>query len=122
MSNLGQRMIRADDGVIGTVEEVVLPGSPEPERRIMYLDRGERRMAAKSEKWLSAESPPLPLRAEEKFLIALWADRALRAYEKNEPLKFWEKPHLSEEPYDSELVVAVLAYLSEREIRASVGG
>jgi hypothetical protein len=122
MSNLGQRMIRVDDGTIGTVEEVTLPGSPEPERRIMYTDRGERRIAAKSEKWVSAEPAPLPLRAEEKFLIALHADKALRAYERNEPLKFWEHPKLSDEPYDNELIVAILAYLSEREIRASVGG
>jgi hypothetical protein len=59
---------------------------------------------------------PLPLRAEEKFLIALYADKALRSYEKNEPLKFWEKPKLSDEPYDSELVLAILGYLSRREM------
>lgn len=119
---VGQRVIRLDDGMMGVVEEVTLPGSEVSDRRVFYTDRGERRMAAKSEKWVSAEPSPLPLRAEEKFLIALWADKALRAYERNEPLKFWEKPKLSDEPYDNELVVAILSYLSEREIRASVGG
>lgn len=113
---LGQRMLRLEDATVGTVELVELPGGGEPERRIVYTDRGERRLAGKGEKWVSAEPVPLPLRAEEKFLIALYADRALRSYEKNEPLKFWEKPKLSDEPYDNELVMAVLEYLSRREM------
>jgi hypothetical protein len=111
----GQRMMRLDDATVGVVEVVTMPGATEPERRIVYNDRGERRIAGKGEKWISAEPVPLPLRAEEKFLIALWADKALRAYERNEPLKFWEKPKLSDEPYDNELVMAVLSYLSHRE-------
>lgn len=115
----GQRLVRLEDGMVGTVELVQMPGAVEGERRIVFYDRGERRIANKSERWVSAEPPPVPLRAEEKFLIALHADKALRAYERNEPLKVWEKPKLSDEPYDSELVVAILAYLSEREIRAS---
>lgn len=113
---LGQRMMRMDDATVGVVELVELPGGGEPERRIVYTDRGERRIAGKAEKWVSAEPIPLPLRAEEKFLIALWADKALRSYEKNEPFKFWEKPKLSDEPYDNELVVAILGYLSRREM------
>lgn len=112
-------MLRLDDGMVGTVELVMLPGSEVPDKRVVYIDRGERRTASRAEKWVSAESPPLPLRAEEKFLIALHADKALRAYEKNEPLKFWELPKLSDEPYDNELVVAILAYLSQRELRAA---
>ena len=114
---LGMRVMRLDDGMVGTVEEVILPGAEAPEKRIVYHDRGERRMAAKSEHWVSAEPAPVPLRAEEKFLIALYADKALRAYERNEPLKFWEAPKLSDEPYDSDLVLAVLSYLSRRELR-----
>lgn len=116
---IGQRLIRLDDGMAGTVELVTMPGSDVPDRRIVYTDRGERRIAGKGEKWVSAEPPPLPLRAEEKFLIALHADKALRAFEKNEPLKVWEKPKLSDEPYDAELVMAILAYLSEREMLAA---
>jgi hypothetical protein len=116
---LGQRMLRLEDGMVGTVELVTLPGLPEPERRVVYLDRGERRIAGKTERWINADPPAAPLRAEEKFVIALHADRALRAYEKNEPLKFWEKPKLSDEPYDSELVMAILGYLSQREMKAA---
>lgn len=113
---LGQRMMRLEDGAVGSVELVVLPGNETPEKRIVYIDRGEKRIAPRNEKWVSTEPQPLPLRAEEKFLIAMWADKALRAYEKNEPLKTWEQPKLSDEPYDNELVMAVLAYLSRREL------
>ena len=67
---------------------------------------------------MSAEPPPVSLRAEEKFLVALWADKALRAYEKNEPLKSWDPPKLSDEPYDNELVLAILSYLTAREAHA----
>jgi hypothetical protein len=116
---VGDRLVRLDDGMPGTVELTTMPGSEIPEKRVVYVDRGERRIASRGEKWVSAEPPPLPLRAEEKFLIAAWADKALRAYEKNEPLKVWEKPQLSHEPYDGELVLAILAYLSERELRAA---
>jgi hypothetical protein len=116
----GDRLVRLDDGMVGTVELVRMPGGTEDEKRIVFLDRGERRVAGKAEKWVSASPAPAPLRAEEKFLIAAWADKALRAYERNEPLKVWEKPTLNDEPYDSELIVAILAYLSEREIRASI--
>ena len=116
----GDRLVRLDDGMVGTVELVTSPGSDVPDKRIVYNDRGERRIAGKAEKWVSADAPPLPLRAEEKFLVAAWADKALRAYERNEPLKVWEKPTLNDEPYDSELILAILAYLSEREIRAAI--
>lgn len=113
---LGMRVLRLDDGMVGSVEEVIMPGSEVPEKRIVYHDRGERRIAAKTETWVSAEPAPSPMRAEEKFLIALYADKALRAYEKHEPLKFWQPPRLSDEPYDNELVVAILSYLSKREL------
>jgi hypothetical protein len=117
---LGARMLRLDDGMVGTVEMVALTDNSLPEKRVVYLDRGERRIGSKTEKWILAEPPPAPLRAEEKFIIALHADRALRAYEKNEPLKFWEKPRLSDEPYDNELVLAILAYLSSREVPSNL--
>ncbi len=112
-------MLRLDDGMVGTVELVLLPGNEVPEKRVVYMDRGERRIGTRNERWVSAEQQPMPLRAEEKFLIALHADKALRAYEKNEPLKFWQLPKLSDEPYDNELVVAILTYLSNRELAAS---
>lgn len=114
---LGQRMLRLDDGMRGTVELTEMPGG-ETEKRIVYLDRGEKRIASRKERWVDAEPPPVSLRAEEKFLVALWADKALRAYEKNEPLQSWNPPKLSDEPYDNELVVAILSYLTAREGRA----
>lgn len=116
---IGEKMIRVDDGQVGTVELVILPGMETPEKRVVYMDRGERRIGLRSERWVSTEPKPMPLRAEEKFLIAMHADKALRAYEKNEPLKFWEMPKLSDEPYDNELVVAILEHLTRRELAAS---
>jgi hypothetical protein len=115
-------MLRVEDGVRGTVEMVTIPGLDMPEKRIVYEDRGERRLASKTEKWISAEPPPQPLRPEEKFLVAMWADRALRAIERNEPYRVWEKPKLSDEPYDNELVLAVLSYLSQRELNRLTSG
>lgn len=119
---LGARMIRLDDGMRGTVELVTIPGIDMPEKRIVFEDRGERRIASKAEKWISADPPPMPLRAEEKFLVAMYADRALRAIERNEPHRVWEKPTLRDEPYDNELVLAVLAYLSQRELNRETTG
>lgn len=115
-------MVRLDDGMRGTVEIVTIPGVDLPDKRIVFEDRGEKRIASKTEKWVSAEPPPMPLRAEEKFLVAMWADGALRAIEKNEPHKTWEKPRLSDEPYDSELVLAILSYLSQRELNRFTTG
>ena len=119
---LGSRMLRLDDGMRGTVEMVTIPGVDLPEKRIIYEDRGEQRIASKVEKWISAEPPPQPLRAEEKFLVAMYADRALGAIEKNEPHRVWEKPKLSDEPHDNELVMAILAYLSQRELNRITSG
>lgn len=119
---LGARMLRLDDGMRGTVEMVTIPGVELPEKRIIYEDRGEQRIASKTEKWISADPPPQPLRAEEKFLVAMYADRALRAIEKNEPHRVWERPKLSDEPHDNELVLAILAYLSQRELNRITQG
>ena len=110
---VGQRMVRLDDGQRGVVAQ------NGPELRIMYLDRGEERLALKSEKWLPDELKPGPLRAEERYLIALYADRALRAYELNEPHRYWEKPALTDVPYDPGLVEAITGYLTRRPTRAA---
>jgi hypothetical protein len=105
---LGQRMRRLDDGRQGVV---ALVGG---ERRISYEDRGETFIAPKGERWIEADPPGAPLRAEEKLEIALHADRALRAIDRHEPMRFWERPRLSDPPHDPELVLAILSYLSSR--------
>jgi hypothetical protein len=107
----GQRMVRLDDGMQGTVAQ------DGPELRIVYLDRGEERMAAKSENWVVDELDPGPLRPSEVFLVAATADRALRAYEKNEPHKYWETIPLTYEPYDPGLVRTISDYLNRRKTR-----
>lgn len=106
---LGQRMVRLDDGQRGIVAQ------NGPELRIVYQDRGEERLASKAEKWVVDEPVLGPLLPEEKASIAWYADRALRAYEKNEPLKFWERPDLDEVPYDLGLVQTIAEYLTSRE-------
>ena len=108
---VGQRMVRETDGMRG---QVVQNG---PELRILYLDRGEERLALKTERWIADAIRPGPMRPEEKRLVALYADRALRAYERNEPLRWWEPPALTDMPYDTGLIAAIERYLSERETR-----
>ena len=105
---LGQRMLRLEDGRKGVVALV------EGERRVTYEDRGELLVAPKREEWIPDESPRPPLRAEEKLEVAMHADRALCAIDRHEPLRFWERPSLSDEPYDANLVLAIIAYLSAR--------
>jgi hypothetical protein len=105
---LGQRMVRLDDGQRGVVAQ------NGPELRIIYLDRGEERIAPKSEQWLPDEFRQLPLRSEEIELVAWYANRALRAVERHEPFKFWDTPNLAEEPYDPGLWLAIEAYLRAR--------
>ena len=109
---VGERMVRVDDGMKGVV---VQNG---PELRILYVDRGEERMALKSEQWVRDEYQPGPLRNAEKMLIALHADRALRAFEKHEPLKFWDTPDGSE-IYDPGLIEVIQVYLTLRTTRAA---
>lgn len=107
---LGQRMVRIDDGMKGVVSQ------NGPELRIVYVDRGEERLALKSEKWVPDELKPGPLRLEEKATIAWYADRALRAYERNEIFKHWEKPDVeNEEVYDEGLARVIMDYLTARE-------
>lgn len=113
---LGQRMVRLEDGQKG----MVLQNGPE--LRIRFLDRGEDRLAAKSEKWIPDVIEVGPLRAEEAILVALHADRALRAYECNQPLKTWEEVRVTTAPYDSGLFDCIIAYLASRDTRpASIG-
>lgn len=106
---LGQRMRRLEDGQRGVVAQ------NGPELRIVYVDRGEERMALKSEKWVPDEIRPGPLRDEEKLAVAIVADRALRAYEKNEPHKFWETLDQNAPAYDPGLVRLIVDYLTSRE-------
>lgn len=108
---VGERMLRVADGQKGVV---VQNG---PELRIMYLDRGSERLALKSEKWVPDELKPGPLRPEEVYLVALHADRVLQALETNSPFKWWEKPALTDAPYDKGLIEAIQAYLMSRETR-----
>jgi len=105
---LGQRMVRLEDGQRGVVAQ------NGPELRIVYNDRGEERLASKVEKWVVDSLRPGPLRGEEKRRIARYADRALRAYERHEPHRYWEMP--GEDPiYDYGLVYVIEKYLTERE-------
>lgn len=104
-------MVRLDDGQKGVV------AAHGPELRILYIDRGEERLAMKTEKWAPDVLEPGPLRAEEKLTIARYADRALRAHERNEPHRTWEVPRATDELYDLGLVRAIVAYLTERETR-----
>jgi len=107
---VGRAMVRLDDGQRGVVEL-----DEQGSARIAYQDRGEKRVAGRREVWVDADPPPAPLRAEEKLTVALYADRVLRSLERHEPLKFWERVSMSDDPYDPGLVMAVLAYLSERD-------
>ncbi len=113
MLTFGQRMVRVSDGMKGHVMQ------DGPELRIVYLDRGEERLASKAENWVEDELEPGPLRPSERFLIAATCDRALRAYEKNEPHKYWETIPLTYRAYDEGLMEVIDEYLSQRETRAA---
>jgi hypothetical protein len=106
---LGQRMVRLEDGVKGVV------GQNGPELRIFWEDRGEQLMAAKSEKWEPDTIRSGKMRSEETHLVALYADRALRAVEQHEPLKWWDAPRPSEPIYCAGLVKVIEEYLEHRE-------
>lgn len=109
---LGQRMVRVADGQRGVVAQ------NGPELRIVYLDRGSERVALKSEKWVPDDFKPGPLLRDEAFIIAQYADRALKAYERHEPHKVWE-PIVLGQFYDEGLVNVIVEYLSARETRAA---
>jgi len=105
----GQRMVRISDGMQGVVAQ------DGPELRIAYTDRGEERLAGKAEKWTPDELVPGPLQPAERFLIAATCDRALRAYECNEPHKYWETIPLTYRAYDEGLMDVIDEYLIRRE-------
>lgn len=109
----GQRMVRLDDGMKGVVAQ---NGA---ELRIVYQDRGEERLAGKAEKWAPDELQPGAMRLEERALIAAYADRALRAFERGEPLKLWEPVFSDHQPYDSGLFNIIVTYLGARQTRAA---
>lgn len=105
---LGTRMVRQDDGKAGIVEQ------HEGEPRIVYEDRGERLIASKRETWTEMAIRTGPLREEEKLLIALTADKVLRAIVRNEPSKLYEPIDVDRQPFDEGLVRVVVGYLSDR--------
>ncbi len=109
----GQRMVRLDDGMKGVV---IQDG---PDLRVAYLLHGEQLIAPKSEKWVADELKPGPMQPVERFMVAACADRALRAYECNEPHKYWETIPLTYKPYDAAFMEAVENYLEQRETRAA---
>jgi hypothetical protein len=111
----GQRMVRVDDGMKGQVELVAMPGFEQYEElRIVYMDRGEKRIAGKRESWQPVTPVPRKLRFEEVMHVAFAADRALRSLERNEPSLFWQPPASDHVPHDPELVKVIADYLDRR--------
>lgn len=112
----GEQMVRVDDGMRGVVERVEMPQAPGyTELRIVYTDRGERRLAGKRERWEPVTSPPRNLRAEEIALVAHAADARLRAIDNHEAYRWWDDVHLSARvPHDPGLVRLIAEYLAKR--------
>ncbi len=105
---IGDVMVRQDDGMRGEVEDF---GG---ELRIIYHDRGERFVAAKSQKWNMLNPGVKKLRWEEMWEVAIVADRALRAIDLNEPRRYWEPVRTIDEPHDKGLAAVIVRYLEER--------
>ncbi len=116
MLTVGQKMVRTEDGMKGQVEIVAMPGFEQYEElRIVYTDRGERRLAGKREVWEPEQEPPRKLRAEEILTIASFTDQLLRSIDRNEPTKWWEWGYKREEPYhDLALATLIIGYLEKR--------
>lgn len=111
---VGQRMVRTDDGMRGVVELTAMPGFEQYEElRIVYFDRGEKRIAGKREVWEPEKAPSRKLRDEEILRVAHAADRALEAIDKNQPSKWWDDAP-RERMHDVELFNLVLNYLAKR--------
>lgn len=106
-------MVRTDDGMRGVVELVEMPGFEQYEElRIVYVDRGEKRIAGKREVWEVEKAPSRKLRNEEVLLVAQAADRMLRAIDRNELHRWWESaPNFV---HDQELFDLVAYYLQKR--------
>lgn len=112
---VGQRMVRADDGMRGVVELVAMPGFEQYEElRIVYIDRGEKRLAGKREVWNVDAPPPRTLREEEIQLVAAAADMALRSVDRNEPLAWWKFGSVPNAFHDPELVALITEHLRKR--------
>lgn len=115
---VGQRMIRTDDGMKGSVELVAVPGfEDEFERRIVYLDRGEKRVAPKREAWEPVRDPPRRLTPAEIQIVAWSADVELEAIEHNHLPRRWDTPdrRVGGGAYDVGLCAAISEYLQKRD-------
>lgn len=112
---IGTPMIRTDDGMLGVVEMTSPPGFERyTEARIVYFDRGERRIASKLEKWDVQQTPGSKMRTEEMLLVAYAADRQLEAVDKHQPDRHWEPLASRRAIHDLGLVQAVTDYLRKR--------
>lgn len=112
---VGTRVVRLDDGMKGTVEMTTLPGLEKYyEARIVYNDRGERRVASKNERWEAETQPRGNLRQEEAMLVAMAADRQLEAIERHMPDRHWEPLGARYSVYDPKLVEIIVGYCLER--------
>lgn len=112
---VGQRMVRTDDGMRGTVQLVSMPGFEQYEElRIVYFDRGEKRIAGKREVWEPEKTPPRKLRDEEIAAVAGAADMALRAFDQNELMPWWKLGMAPRAFHDPKLVALITDYLSKR--------
>ena len=59
MLTVGARMVRQDDGMRGVVELVTISVDGKyAEPRVVYVDRGEKRIAPKKERWEPVAPPP----------------------------------------------------------------
>lgn len=110
-------MVRTDDGMRGVVELTAMPGFEQYEElRIVYVDRGEKRIAGKREVWEPEKEPSRKLLPHEQVRVALCADNLLRSLDKNEPTKWWlgyDTPQPGG-PHDPELVGLIVRHLQKR--------
>jgi hypothetical protein len=113
----GEPMVRVDDGMRGVVERVEMPQAPGySELRIVYTDRGEKRIAGKREKWESVVAPPKKLRFEEIALVAAAADARLRSLDKHEAYRWWDRVVSDQNaPHDPELCRLITEHLEKRQ-------
>lgn len=112
---LGAPMVRVEDGMKGVVEMTSPPGLERyVEARIVYFDRGERRVASKLEKWETEQTPGSKMRTEEMLLVAYAADRQLEALDKHQPDRNWEPIASRRTIHELGLVQVILDYLRKR--------
>jgi hypothetical protein len=115
MLTVGQQMVRVEDGMKGVVELVAMPGFEQYEElRVVYMDRGEKRIAGKREAWEPVTPPPRKLREEEIVRVAYAADQALRSIDKNEPDKWWRRDRIPDGIHDLQLLTLIIEYLRKR--------